>query len=466
MASLAIDQGIFREFSIRGKVEKELDERRVEQIGRAIATWFRQREGKKIVIGYDARLSSPGLHQALSKGLLESGIDVVDIGFVPTPVHNFATDFYAADGGVMVTASHNPPEYNGLKIRAVHTLFGDDLQEIYRIAVSGKFTSGTGMYRSENVLPAYLEAVTKDIQLPRSLKLVFDAGNGTTGPVVPALLRSLGCQVIELYCQPDGNFPHRSPDPTAPGATRDLEQEVVKQGADLGLAFDGDGDRVILVDEKGNTLMGDTALMLLARYLLQQQGPIKVVYEVLCTQAVPDDIDAHGGQAIPAPSGYALVHNTMLDAGAVLGGELSGHFFLLNDIFRFDDAILATTRLLAMLAGQSQPLSALADDLPHYFTSREYRLACPDELKGSLVAEMDKAFSGSHTIERIDGVRVLFEDGWALIRQSNTQPVISLRFEAKTSLHNMQAIRDQVMAQLKQKYLNHNLAWDDQAVKD
>ena len=466
MALLDLDAGIFREFSIRGKAGTDLDERRVEQIGRAIATWFRMREGKKVVIGYDARLSSPSLHQALSKGLLESGINVIDVGFVPTPIHNFATDYYEADGGVMITASHNPPEYNGLKIRALHTLFGDDLQEIYRIAVSGKFTSGTGAYRAEDVLPVYLQAVTHDVHLGRSLKVVVDAGNGTTGPIVPDMLLSLGCQVIELFSQPDGNFPNRSPDPTAPGATRALEQAVVQQRADLGMAFDGDGDRVILVDEQGRTLLGDSVLMLLARYLLKQRGAIKVVYEVLCTQAVSDDILAHGGTPIPAPSGYALVHNTMLDAGAVLGGELSGHFFVLDDTFRFDDAILAATHLLAMLAEQPQPLSALADDLPHYYTSREYRLPCADAQKGAIVDAMDKAFSASHTMERIDGVRVLFADGWALIRQSNTQPIVSLRFEAKTSPQHMHAIRDEVLAQLKKEYQKHNLPWDEAAAAD
>jgi phosphomannomutase/phosphoglucomutase len=456
---------IFRGFSIRGVVGSDLDSERMTQIARALAAWFQGRGGRRLATAHDVRVSSPLLHRALVDGLLRSGVQVIDIGPAPTPVLNFATDFYAADGGVMVTASHNPPEYNGLKIRAGRTIYGDDLQAIYALAQAGGFIDQPGSYQAANPLEAYARAVSERARLRRPLRVVVDGGNGMNGQVAPPLLRSLGCQVDELFCAPDGAFPNRDPDPTAAGATRWLAQSVRRIGADVGLAFDGDGDRVILVDEQGETVFGDVALMLLARHLQRKHGPLKVVYEVLCSQAVADDIRANGGQAIGAPSGYAYVHNQMLASGARLGGELSGHFFILDDVFRFDDALLTAACLLEALSEAGQPLSALTAALPRYHASREYRLPCPDGVKGQVVAAAGESYAASHPIERLDGVRVDFGGGWALIRQSNTQPVLSLRFESKVSAAHMEAIRAQVMAHIQSLYAARGLAWPAEAAQ-
>jgi phosphomannomutase/phosphoglucomutase len=261
---------------------------------------------------------------------------------------------------------------------------------------------------------------------------VVDGGNGTNGLIVSQLLRDLGCDVIEVYCTPDGNFPNRAPDPTEPGAVNDLATSVLSEKADLGVAYDGDGDRVALVDEQGNLVLGDQVLMLLARDVLIRRGPAKIVYEILCTQALADDIVAHGGTPIKTPSGYAYIHETMLDTGAALGGELSGHLFFDEPDFGFDDAILATVKLLDIVTQRRQPLSALVAELPAYYSSPELRVKCPDELKARVVETVKAEFGGKYKIETLDGVRIHFNDGWALVRQSNTQPVISMRFEARS----------------------------------
>jgi len=445
---IGVNPGIFREFSIRGIADQELTDETVTRIGRAIGTFFRQRGSTTLVVGRDGRNSSPRISRALIAALLQSGLHVTDIGVVPTPVHNFATDHYAADGGVMVTASHNPPEYNGLKIRTDDTLHGEPLQSLYHLAARGEFVTGTGQLSQADPLPLYLERVKAHARLSPErqppLKVVVDGGNGTNGPVVPQLLRDLGCQVVELYCDLDGNFPNRDPDPTAPNATADLSELVRTEGADLGLAYDGDGDRLALVDEQGNPVLGDQILMILARDRLKR-GPARVVYEILCTQALADDVTAHGGEPVMTPSGYAFVHQAMRDTGAALGGELSGHLFFNEPGFRFDDAILGTIKLINVVAQSRRPLSALVAELPAYHSSPELRLPCPDEVKAKVVAQVRTHFEGRHRVDTLDGARIHFGDGWALVRRSNTQPVISMRFEA-LSAGRLKAIQNQVQS--------------------
>jgi phosphomannomutase/phosphoglucomutase len=276
---------------------------------------------------------------------------------------------------------------------------------------------------------------------------VVDGGNGTNGLIASRLLHDLGCQVVQLYCEPDGNFPHRDPDPTAPGALTDLAAKVRAEGAHLGLAYDGDGDRLALVDEKGQVVLGDQVLMLLSRDVLQRakRGPAKVVYEILCTQAVADDVIAHGGEPIMVPSGYAFVHQAMRDAPAALGGELSGHLFFDEPGFRFDDAILGTIKLINLVSRGEQPLSALVTEIPAYHSSPEVRIACPDAAKASVIEQVKGQFEGKYKVETVDGARIHFPGGWALVRPSNTQPVISMRFEAR-SAEQLKAIQTQVQS--------------------
>ncbi len=443
---MAVNPHIFREFSVRGIADRDLTDDVVTGLGQAIGTFFRAQNGETLVVGRDVRNSSPRIGRALIAGLLQAGLNVTDVGLVPTPVHHFATDFYDADGGVMITASHNPPEHNGLKIRADRTLRGDELQAIHRIAETGDFASGTGKFQKSDPLPAYLERIKTHARIQPPLKIVVDGGNGTNGPIVSQLLRDLGCDVIELYCEPDGNFPNRPPDPTAPGATADLSALVRAEGADLGLAYDGDGDRLAVVDERGDPTFGDQVLMILARDVLRR-GPTKIVHESLCTQALADDVVAHGGEPVMAPSGYAFVHQAMRDTNAALGGEFSGHIFFNEPDFRFDDSILATVKLLNVVSQAQRPLSALVAGLPAYHSSPQIRLPCPDGIKRQVVQRVKDHFKTSHPVDELDGARIDFGDGWALVRPSNTQPALSLRFEA-TSGERLEELKRQVLGQV------------------
>ena len=428
---MRISPNIFREFSIRGVAEQDLTNDVVFLIGRAIGTFFRQQDRQRLVVGRDVRQSSVRISHSLTAGMVQSGIDVIDLGLVPTPVHNFATDFFGADGGAMVTASHNPPEDNGLKIRSWETLAGEAIQQIYRIAVSGDFISGEGTVSAKDAYTPYQAALKRYMATGRSLKVVVDAGNGANGPLVVELLRQHGHIVVELFIEPDGAFPNRSPDPTKAGATGALAALVQSEKADLGLAYDGDGDRLVVVDELGNRVLGDQILMILARDILRNE-PAKIVYEILCTQALADDVLAHGGEPVMTPSGYAFVHQAMRDTGAAVGGELSGHLFFNEPEFRFDDAILGTVKLLNILSQSPRPLSVLVAELPSYHSSPELRVKCPDEAKSRVVEQVKVQFENDYKVDTLDGARIHFKDGWALVRQSNTQPVISMRFEARS----------------------------------
>ncbi len=448
---------IFREFSVRGVANRDLSDDVVTVVGRAVGIFFKRNGVTALVLGRDVRRSSPRISHALIEGLLQVGIEVTDLGVVPTPVHNFATDFYRAGGGVMVTASHNPAAYNGLKIRDEHTLHGDDLRQIYHLAAQDqdqpltKFkTSGRGQLLQTDPLPVYTEQIKKQAHFQhrsaagKRLKVVVDGGNGTNGPLVSQLLRSLDMQVVELYCEPDGKFPNRDPDPTAPGALDQLSALVRMEKANLGLAYDGDGDRLVLVDEQGGRVLGDKTLMILARDILRR-GPAKIVYEILCTQALADDIVAHGGEPVLTPSGYAFVHQAMLRLGAALGGELSGHLFFNEPNFRFDDAILATIKLLNIVSSCERPVSSIVAELPAYHSSPQVRIPCPDSLKSQIVERVRAAYETDYKVDTLDGARIHFENGWAMVRQSNTQPVISMRFEAR-SAEQLIAIQTEVQS--------------------
>ncbi|MEW5960947.1 MAG: phosphomannomutase/phosphoglucomutase [Chloroflexota bacterium] len=428
-----LSPNIFREFSIRGVAERDLPAEVVVKIGRALGTYLkRDIHGSLVVVGRDVRLSSPRMSRSLIEGLLQTGINVMDVGIVPTPVQNFATDFFKAEGGVMITASHNPPEDNGLKIRTAETLSGPALQGLYRLAVTEDFIQGQGTVQAQDALTPYLAALEKYVVPGRRLRLVVDGGNGANGPVVRDFLRQQGHDVLELFIEPDGNFPNRSPDPTKAGATEALADMVRSQRVEVGLAYDGDGDRLVVVDEQGNRALGDQIMMILARNVLKA-GPAKIVYEILCTQALADDVAAHGGEPVMTPSGYAFVHEAMRQTGAALGGELSGHLFFQEPKFRFDDAILGTVKLLNVIGQSQAPLSALVADLPRYHSSPELRLKCPDEIKARVVDFVKRRFENDYRVDSLDGARIHFEGGWALVRQSNTQPVISMRFEARSA---------------------------------
>lgn len=434
-----MNPNIFREFSIRGVADLDLTDDVMVKIGWAIGVFCKKRDLKSLVLGRDVRSSSLRISQAVTIGLQLTGIDIIDIGVVPTPVHNFATDFYHAGAGVMITASHNPPEDNGLKIRTDRTLHSDELQEIYRIAqtysqpMAEKVSACESTLRQISPISSYLQRLMELANLDKvRLKVVIDGGNGANGPVVSRLLNDLGLEVVELYCELDGGFPGRGPDPTSSVALIGLSDRVQAEGADLGLAYDGDGDRLALVDEVGHRVFGDQIIMILARDILKQ-GPASIVYEILCTQALADDVLAYGGKPVLTPSGYAFVHQAMHEAKGALGGELSGHLFFNEPDFRFDDAILATIKLLNIVAKSKRPLSELVAALPTYHSSPQIRLSCPDEAKSRVVDFVQQHYAKDYKVDTVDGARIHFDEGWAMVRKSNTQPVISMRFEARTA---------------------------------
>ena len=440
-----MEASIFRAYSIRGIFGQTLTAKDMYLIGMAVGTLLGEEGITTTVLGRDHRLSSPTLAAALREGLLGSGMDVIDIGACYTPLLNFATDLYCAGAGMMVTASHNPPDHNGLKIRTDHTLRGEELERIYHTALAGNFRRGRGRLIRSDPVERHLAAICNRVRVERPLRLVVDAGNGAGGPAVWRMLRRLGCEVIPLYCEPDGRFPNRSPDPTVPGALADLSALVVKESADAGLAYDGDADRLVMVDETGEVVLADRLLALLAEEVLSLHPGGKVVYEVSCTQALPDVVRSLGGEAIPCPVGYAFVHESMCRHGALLGGETAGHIFFADPEFKFDDALLATARLVALLARSEQSLSSLLARLPRYHSSPDRRFPCPEEHKARVVGQVrDEFVARGYEVDLVDGVRVLFGDGWALFRPSNTQPAVTLRCEA-TSPERLAAIEQEML---------------------
>jgi len=446
----AINPAIFREYDIRGIWGKDLTEEVIEKTGRAFAVYLRntlQKEKIKISIGRDVRLSSISLFNALSRGLLKSGIDVVDIGVCPTPLQYFSLFHLPVDGGVMITGSHNPPEFNGMKLSAgKETLYGEKIQNIKQIIEQGNFINGKGTIRAYEIIPAYREYLKKDFAPLGRIKVVVDAGNGTGGLVAPDLMRDLGCEVTELYCEPDGNFPNHHPDPVVLDNIKDLISQVTSSGADIGIGYDGDADRIGVVDDKGEVVWGDRLMIVFARDIIkgrktenslrpmgrQKSEPLTFVGEVKCSQVMYDEIKKLGGNPLMWKAGHSLIKNKMKETGAVLGGEMSGHIFFADRYFGYDDAIYASLRLLEILSKNGQPFSlgSLLRDIPESISTPEIRYECPDDIKFKVVERVKKVFA-DYPLNDIDGIRINFDKGWGLIRASNTQPALVMRFEAK-----------------------------------
>jgi phosphomannomutase/phosphoglucomutase len=426
-----MDKSIFRAYSIRGVYGETLTAADMKRIGQAAGTVLLAAGIDRATLGRDYRHSSEELAAALQEGLISTGVHLADLGPCPTPLLNFSTDHYQCGAGFMVTASHNPPHYNGLKIRTDRTLQGDRLLELYRIAQEGTLKRGRGARSDADPRPAYLQAIRRRVKMGAAQRFVVDAAHGAAGPLVPELLKSLGCEVISLHCTPDGSFGNRTPDPTTAGALDLLAERVVAENADAGFAFDGDGDRVAMVDETGQPVYADRLMILLAREALAVSPGSTIIYELSCTQALPETIQALGGQAVSCPVGYAFVHKAMRASGAILGGESAGHIFFGDPDFQFDDAVLATAKLAALLSRAGSPLSSLLTQLPQYVRAPVRRLHCPDEFKHTAIAQAGQAFSTKgYQIERLDGIKVYIDGGWGLFRASNTQPAVTLHCEA------------------------------------
>jgi len=441
--SNVVNPNIFREYDIRGVVEKDLTRNAVEDIGRAFGAEMTQAGYQRLSLGRDGRLSSPALHDSLIQGLTSSGVEVLDIGICPTPLLYFSLFELPVQGGVMITGSHNPADFNGFKLcRGRETIYGDAIQKIRKLIESKTFTQGKGQVKNHpGIIPHYIKFLGKQFKdTAKGFKAVVDSGNGTAGPVAPALLRLMGCEVIELYSEMDGRFPNHHPDPTVPENLIELIKRVKAERAAIGIGFDGDADRLGVVDESGEVLWGDRLLIIFARDILKRQPKATVVSEVKCSQQLFDDVARQGGQAIMWKAGHSLIKAKMRETHAVLAGEMSGHFCFADRYYGYDDAIYAACRLIEIVAKAGRPLSQLLADLPKTYSTPEIRVDCPDEIKFNLVERVKQMWTGSSQVPGeqvkmidVDGLRIQFEDGWGLLRASNTQPVLVLRFEAKTA---------------------------------
>jgi len=429
-----LPKSIFRAYDIRGIVNDTLTEQNVFLIGQALASLVRDGGGERIIVARDGRLSGKILSQALCNGILSAGCDVIDLGCVPTPLLYYATSILEDRSGVMLTGSHNPPEYNGLKmvVNGV-TLAEKAIQELYqRILQKQIYQDQQGVCYELDLVDRYIEHVCRDVQLKRPLKVVIDAGNGITGFLAPALFRKLGCDVVELFCEVDGRFPNHHADPSQVENLQDLIAEVQTQRADLGMAFDGDGDRLGIVTNRGHIIWPDRLLMLYAQALLQQSPAAKVVYDVKCTDRLHDFIRQHGGESVMWKTGHSLIKAKMKEMDAALAGEMSGHFFFRDRWHGGDDAIYAGARLLEILSQQTMDSETVFAAIPNSVNTPELKVYVDDEEKFNLMAALIEhaTFAEPHELLTIDGLRVNFSNGWGLIRPSNTSPYLILRFEA------------------------------------
>ena len=436
-----MDPNIFREYDIRGIVGTHLTDETVEKLGLAIGTFLRRGRAKRIAIGYDARISSPRFCELLTRGFNQTGCDVVLIGMVPTPVLYHTVYTKNVDGGVMITGSHNPPDHNGFKIcLGKATLFGSQIQEIKEIALSEPPASAGGQTRGSvetlDVLDEYCRDIVSRIDPGnRKLKVVIDAGNGMGGVTAVPVYRELGIELVELFTEPDSSFPNHHPDPTVTENLHDMIAAVCESKADLGIAFDGDGDRIGVVDGTGRIIWGDELMVLFSRAVLAANPGATIIAEVKCSQTLFDDIENHGGTPLMWKAGHSIIKAKMKETGAALAGEMSGHMFFADRFYGFDDATYAGARVLEILSKTDKPLSALLADIPKTFSTPELRVDCSDETKFDIVGRIAEYFARDHEVITIDGGRIVFEHGWGLVRPSNTQAILVLRFEANSDAH-------------------------------
>nr|WP_305885094.1 phosphomannomutase/phosphoglucomutase [Pleionea sp. CnH1-48] len=451
MVSLKIPESIFRAYDIRGVVNETLTPEIVKEIGRAIGSEAFERGEQKVVVARDGRLSGPSLTDALKEGLIESGRDVIDIGMVPTPILYFATNYLDTRSGVMVTGSHNPANYNGLKVViAGETLSKENIQALRKRIVNDEFVSGQGSEEVLDLLPDYLGQITSDVALAQPLKVAVDCGNGVSGGVIPQLLQALGCEVIGLYCDVDGNFPNHHPDPSKPENLKDLINMVKNEEADLGLAFDGDGDRLGVIASDGTIIWPDRQMMLYAIDVLSRNPGADIIFDVKCTSHLPKVISSHGGRPIMWKTGHSLIKAKMRETGALLAGECSGHIFFKERWFGFDDALYTAARLLEILAGDVRKSAEVFAALPDSVVTPEINVSISDARKFTFIKKLsENAHFPGGKLNTIDGIRVDYDDGWGLVRASNTTPCLVVRFEAENedALHRIQdTFRQQVLA--------------------
>jgi phosphomannomutase/phosphoglucomutase len=448
---MAISEDIFRAYDIRGIVETALTPDAVTQIGQAFASEARAQGQTKVVIGRDGRLSSPDLANALSNGLRAGGCDVVDVGMVPTPVLYYATHKLETGTGIMITGSHNPPEYNGLKMLiAGHTIYGDGVKSLYQRIVDGNIENGEGSYEQQDVIPEYIETITSDIQLTRPLNIAVDCGNGVAGVLAVDLFKKLGCEVTELFCDVDGTFPNHHPDPSKPENLEDIKKVIAEKQLDLGLAFDGDGDRVGIIDDKQNIIWADRQMMLYAGDVLERKPGAQIIFDIKSSTNLANYIKEHGGEPLMWKTGHSFIKAKMKETGAELAGEMSGHIFFKERWFGFDDGLYSAARMLEILSKRNQTSSEIFDELPDSINTPELQIMFDEgeHYKFMEKFKQEANFENADIIT-IDGMRVNYAEGWGLIRPSNTTPCLVLRFEA-----NNQEVLEEIQDKFRQQLHN------------
>jgi phosphomannomutase/phosphoglucomutase len=435
---------MFREYDIRGVAGVDMDEDDVARIGKGIGTYLKRKGDTHITVGRDCRLTSDRYAEQLIAGLVSTGCHVVDLGTCPTPVGYFSVYHLKQQGNIMVSASHNPPEYNGFKITGSEgSVYGRQLQKILAIIEDRDFETGRGSVKNYDILQTYRQYLVNNISLTRPLRVGIDAGNGTAGITALPILQALGCEVHDIYCDMDGSFPNHEADPTVPDNMADLIALVKREQLDVGFGYDGDGDRIGVVDEKGDLVFGDRLMIIYAREILSRKPGSTFISEVKCSKTMYDDIEKHGGRAIMWKTGHSLIKQKMKAEQAELAGEMSGHIFFADRYLGFDDAVYASCRLLEILVNTGKTISELLSNVPQTFSTPEIRVECPDHIKFKVVDQVTQYFKSRQNVIDIDGVRVLFPDGWGLVRASNTQPALVLRFEAMTA-PRLEEIRETV----------------------
>jgi phosphomannomutase/phosphoglucomutase len=443
----SIAKEIFRQYDIRGIVGKDLYPETADAIGRAYAAYIADHGARgAVAVGRDNRPSGTGLRDALVRGLTESGVDVIDVGVVPTPLLYWSLHNLDVVGGIQITGSHNPPEYNGFKLSVGKgSLHGEEIQALYGVMTAGKFPTGRGRVREEHVIDRYVADVVKRVgTLSRPLRVVADCGNGAGALVAPQLLKAIGATIETLFCESDGTFPNHHPDPTVVDNLQDLIAAVERGGADIGVAFDGDADRIGVIDDKGGIVWGDHVLILYARDVLARSGRGQpIIFDVKCSQALPDAIKKAGGTPVMWKTGHSLIKDKMKELGAPIAGEMSGHMFFTEGFYGHDDALYGAARLLRIVADSGKSVTQLLADVPKFVSTPELRVEVPESLKFGLVDRAVRHFASKYDTVGVDGVRVNFGDGWGLIRASNTQPVLVTRFEARTPAR-LSAIREEM----------------------
>jgi phosphomannomutase / phosphoglucomutase len=445
-----MNTGIFREYDIRGVAGVDILDDDVRDIGKAFGTLLVHQGRGRVSVGRDCRLTSEKYADLFIQGVLSTGCDVADIGLCPTPVLYFSIHHLDLEGGAMITASHNPPEYNGFKLMNGHdSIHSQGLQEIRKTIERKDYVTGTGKLTQVDVLTPYTKYIRDHITIPVKIRLGIDGGNGTGCITALPVLRDLGCEVHDIFCDPDGRFPNHEADPTQKKNLKDLIGLVKEKNLDLGVGYDGDGDRIGVVDKKGKVVYGDQLMVIYAREILSRKPGATFISEVKCSMVMYDDIRRHGGNAIMWRTGHSLIKKKMKEENAELAGEMSGHMFFKDRYFGFDDALYATCRLLEIMAETGKGVDELIQDLPKTFTTPEIRVECPDETKFEVVAKITAHYKARQEVIDIDGMRALYPDGWGLVRASNTQPALVLRFEALTS-QRLDEIQKDIETTLKQ----------------